>query len=246
MKVTVITVCRNSCRFIEEAICSVLSQDISDLEYVIIDGCSEDGTLEVIKSHAKLDSRIRYWSECGRGISHAMNLGLSRASGEIIAFLHSDDYYHEKDTLSRVVDAFESSPGAIWLTGGIREVDVDNREIRSLRVRQFSSKRLLRNNIIFHPATFVRHQILLDSGGFDETLQYAMDYDLWLRLSTHSAPVLLNNELACFRVHNGSISSTNRIEALQEEYLVRKRRIKGPVESIFHALYQKYRLFVEK
>lgn len=246
MKISVITICLNCREHIGQALASVQEQDYLDLEQIVVDGGSTDGTLEVIREFATRTVGLHWVSGLDAGISDAMNKGLKLATGDIVGFLHADDFYPDKGVVSAVVEKFAKSSGAVWITGGLLEVDSNGRVIRTLPVRRFSRRRLLRNNIIYHPATFVRRESLAREGGFDESLRYAMDYDLWLKLSIHSDPVLLNKELACFRVHNGSISSANRLDALKEEYLVRKRRIKGPVEFLFHNLYQKYRLFIEK
>lgn len=245
MKVTVITVCRNSEAFISEAIGSVLGQDVADLEYLIIDGGSTDATLDIVQEYAA-DSRLRWWSAPDNGISQAMNLGLCRACGDIVAFLHSDDCYTDSGVLSRVVEAFSSTGHPLWVTGGIQEIDGMGSVVRELPVRRFSRRRLLRNNIMYHPATFVRRETLIDAGGFDEGLRYAMDYDLWLRLAVHSAPALITQLLACFRVHPGSISSVNRLAALDEEYIVRKRYLTGDFSLCVHASYQYLRRIYER
>jgi glycosyltransferase involved in cell wall biosynthesis len=245
MKVSVITICLNCREYIDQALASVCKQNYPDLELIIVDGGSSDGTLDIVKAFAAGTSRIRWISEPDRGIGNALNKGVELASGDVIGCLNADDYYTDETVISQVAGAF-MNPDVLWVTGGIREVDNRGNYLRTLAVRRFSRRRLLRNNIIFHPATFVRRTAICDMGGFDESLKYAMDYDLWLRLSTLSVPVPINKELACFRVHSGSISSANRIEALHEEYLVRNRHLSGPVESLFHALYQKYRVFVEK
>ena len=238
MKVTVITVNLNGNRFLRGAISSVLLQQSVDLEYLIIDGGSTDGSLETIAEAAAGDARIRWVSEKDSGISDAMNKGVALSSGEIIGFLHADDFYHRNDILSTVTGLMEDHPEALWCTGGLREVGKGDRVLREHDVRRFSRRRLLRNNIIFHPATFVRRKFLLEAGGFDESLQYTMDYDLWLRISAAASPVEVNCHLASFRVHAGSISSKNRLAALDEEYQVRMRYLNGAVASCAHALYQ--------
>lgn len=238
MKVTIVTVCLNSRTFIEEAIRSVLQQDCSDLEYLILDGGSSDGTTEIVEDFARRDARIRWWSALDQGISHAMNRGLRRATGDIIAFLHADDFYSDRKAVATMLEEFAASPAATWATGGIREVDVAGREVRVLPVRRFSRQRLLRNNIIYHPATFIRRESLSSVGGFDEMLNYAMDYDLWLRLSALAKPMSIERTIACFRVHAGSISSVNRLAALDEEYAVRKRYLRGSFALCVHAGYQ--------
>jgi GT2 family glycosyltransferase len=170
-----------------------------------------------------------------------MNKGLSLATGEVVAFLHADDSYSAPDALSCAVAALDANPARVWVTGGICEMADAGTLLRRISVRRFSSRRLLRNNIILHPATFVRREAIQWVGGFDPFLRYAMDYDLWLRLAALGPPVGINRILANFRVHEGSLSSANRVAALSEEYQVRRRYLRGPVARAGHACYHLWR-----
>ncbi|HKJ63072.1 MAG TPA: hypothetical protein VKA94_13950, partial [Hyphomicrobiales bacterium] len=125
-----------------------------------------------------------------------------------------------------------------WLTAGIREIAADGRIVRDLPVRRYSWSRLLRNNTLFHPATFVRRETLTSIGGFDPELHYAMDYDLWLRLAQLAPPLVLGKIVTNFRVHPGSRSTAQRLKALDEEYLVRQRYLSGPLERWLSRFYQ--------
>ncbi|RMF44784.1 MAG: hypothetical protein D6751_08500 [Deltaproteobacteria bacterium] len=121
------------------------------------------------------------------------------------------------------MDGFRRNPGAAWLTGGMNLVDQNGRQRRYLPPYRYSFRRLVRCNIIFHPATFVRLDTFRRLGMFDRGLKFAMDYDLWLRLAEQTAPVVLDRPLASFRVHAGSRSMTRADLAFAEEFLVRKR-----------------------
>lgn len=221
MKLSIITVCLNSRRFIGETIESVLSQDYGDVEHVIVDGGSTDGTLDLIRRYAADDERVVWVSENDRGISDAMNKGVAMASGEIVAHLNSDDYYAHPGVLSRVADRFHADAGCDWLTAGLTFVDERRLPLRDVRVRRYSFRRLLRGNIILHPATFIRRSVFRGVGGFDLSLRYCMDYDLFLRLGRKSSPCLLDQQLACFRVHPESRSVVHAVQAHAEEYQVR-------------------------
>jgi glycosyltransferase involved in cell wall biosynthesis len=236
----------NAERYLAEAMRSVLGQDCPDLEYLLVDGGSSDRTQEIIRDFADDDCRVKWLVEPKPGIAHAMNRGIQMAKGDLIAFLHADDRYHGMTTLARVSALFQNRPDALWVTGGLREIDADGAKIRDLPARRFTKSRLLRNNIIYHPATFIRSVAIRDVGGFDEGLRYAMDYDLWLRLAEISAPCICHEPLAEFRVHAGSLSSAQRDKAMQEEYLVRQRYLgRGPVR-LSHACYQWLRLHCQK
>lgn len=246
MKISVVTICLNGEEHLAEALQSVVDQDFGHLECLVIDGGSRDGSVAIIRDFAVKCPALRWWSEPDNGISDAMNLGLERATGEWVAFLHADDSYIGPSVLSEVARIIKAHPKACWLTAGIREVDAKGQLVRNLAVRRYSRSRLLRNNILYHPATFVRRQTLMGLGGFDTSLQYAMDYDLWLRLANIAPPVVIDKILTNFRVHPGSRSSAQRLMALDEEYQVRTRYLEGPYEILLHRVYQKLRRALEK
>ncbi len=221
MKLSIITVCLNSRRFIAETIESVLSQDYHDVEHVIVDGGSTDGTVELIRSYAANDARIVWTSESDRGISDAMNKGVLMASGDVIVHLNSDDYFADANVLARVASRFNAEKKSNWLTAGLTFVNANRSLLKNVRVRRYSFRRLLRGNIVLHPATFIRRSVFLDAGGFDVSLHFCMDYDLFLRLGSKSQPCLLDQQLTCFRVHPESRSVVRSAQAHAEEFQVR-------------------------
>jgi glycosyltransferase involved in cell wall biosynthesis len=222
MKITIVTVNLNGNRFLAQAIDSVLRQDYPELEHIIIDGGSTDGSIVTIEKAASRDHRISWTSGPDQGIADAMNRGIDLASGDVIGFLHSDDCYPSSDVITAVAAGFEENTDAVWLTGGVDYINAQGHCFRRFPVRSYSHNRLIRSNQLFHPATFVRTDILRQNQ-FDQDLKLAMDYDLWLRIGSLSAPVLLNRSLACFRVHDGSCSVRHADAALVEEYAIRRR-----------------------
>lgn len=244
MKISVITVCLNADAYIGKALSSVAEQSWHDVEHIVVDGGSIDGTLQIIENVATQSTRLRFSSETDSGISDAMNKGLALATGDLVAFLHADDFYPHKEVLQQVAEQFIKHPTVDWLTGGIHHVDQQGNIIRSFQVRRWTYRRLLRGNIIFHPATFVRRQILLDIGGFDTGLRYAMDYDLWLKLGKLSAPHLFEQPLACFRIHSGSCSVSQVNAAFREEFAVRCRYLADrPIQKFLHTVYFALKFF---
>jgi glycosyltransferase involved in cell wall biosynthesis len=220
-KITVITVCLNCCKFIAQAIESVQAQSYDVVEHVIIDGGSTDATLDIVRKYALRSAQLHWISEPDRGIAHAMNKGVALASGEIIGFLHADDLFPHGDVLANVVAVFDGHPMATWATGGLRIVDGKGSLLKEIAPRRYSFRRLLRNNIIMHPSTFIRRQALVEAGVFDERYHYAMDYHLWLRLAEQSEPLIIDSALACWRAHVDSLSTVYADAALTEEYLIR-------------------------
>ena len=246
VKVSVITVCLNAAGYISQTLKSILSQDYRNLECIVVDGGSTDGTIEIIRAMTEEDDRIHWQTGSDAGISDAMNRGVERATGEIIAHLHADDFYATNSVIATVVGQFDRHPEVMWATGGIREIDESGCSIRDIPVRHYSARRLLRNNVILHPATFVRQSAFEAVGGFDTGLKYSMDYDMWLRLAKIGPPVVIDQILTCFRVHSGSLSSVNRISAFEEEYQVRQRYLGHRFSRGLHSLYQLYRQGREK
>ena len=226
MKVTVVTINLDGNRFLPAAIDSVLSQDYGSLEYLLIDGGSTDGSQATIKAAAARDQRVSWVSGADGGISAAMNKGVAMATGDIVGFLHSDDCYPAPDVLATVAGAFAAAPEARWLTGGVALINAGGVRFRELPVRRYSYPRLVRSNILFHPATFVRTSVLRGQP-FRTDLRLAMDYDLWLRLGQLGDPLLVDRSLASFRVHEGSRSVQSADAALDEEFAVRCRHLRA-------------------
>jgi glycosyltransferase involved in cell wall biosynthesis len=221
MKFSIITICLNSEKLIEQTIRSVIDQEYPKIEYIIVDGGSTDGTVGIIRGYAETDSRIKWVSEPDGGISDAMNKGVRMATGKFIAHLHSDEYYLDSQVLVDVASHLSKEPEAAWLTAGFHFVDESGRFVREIKVRRYSYRRLVRGNIILHPATFVRRDTFNDVGGFDLSVRYCMDYDLWLRIGAISDPIILKKSLAAFRVHPGSRSIADAGLAYAEEFKVR-------------------------
>jgi len=232
MKVSIITVCLNAAPFIDQTITSVLGQDYPDIEYIIVDGGSSDGTIDILRKYAG-DKRLQWCSGPDRGISDAMNKGANQAAGDILAFINADDYYPHPGVISRVVECFLKNPDSVWLTGGFDFVASDGVTLRSFRVRRYSFRRLVRGNILQHPSTFVRRDVFQSVGGYDDTLRYCMDYDLFLRFGEIAPPYLLDEKLSCFRVHPDSRTMAESGHSYAEEFLVKSRFLRSRGKCLF-------------
>jgi glycosyltransferase involved in cell wall biosynthesis len=214
---SIITCTWNSASYLDQSIASVLAQDYPHIEYIFVDGGSTDSTLK--KIHA-LQRPYRLIENIRGGISNAMNEGARAATGDVIAHLHSDDYYLKPTVLSTVARHLEST-GRKWLFGRIVN-DIDGTlHPEKFVCPRYSHSRLLASNFIPHPATFVRRELFEKVGGFNTNLKYAMDYDLWLRLAYYGDPVQLDEPLAAFREHEGSLSTRDQLPAFEEDYRVR-------------------------
>lgn len=219
LKFSIITCTWNSAAWLDACIASVLGQQYPEIEMIFVDGGSDDGTLDKIRA---LPRRYRLLENVRGGISCAMNEGLRVATGDVVAYLHSDDYYLRSDVLSLVARHLEQSRRG-WLFGRVVN-DLGGRwHAEGYRAPRFSRQTLLARNFIPHPATFVRRELLNRVRGFDPNLRYAMDYDLWLKLARIGRPCQLDLPLAAFRVHDGSLSTRDRLPAMEEDFQVRLR-----------------------
>jgi glycosyltransferase involved in cell wall biosynthesis len=230
---SIITCTWNSAAFLGESIASVLNQDYPHIEYIFVDGGSTDGTLEQI--HA-LQRPYRLIENVRGGVSRAMNEGMRAATGDVIAHLHSDDYYLRPDVISFVAQHLERS-GRGWLFGRTMALIGGKLYPDNYVAPRYSYRKLLRGNFIPHPATFVRKDFMERAGGFDTNLKYAMDYDLFIKLARLGDPVQLDEPLTAFREHEGSLSSSTRtrLAAMAEDLRVRMAYTSAnPIERAAH------------
>lgn len=238
MKISVITPSFNQVGFIRQTIESVLSQGLGDkLEYIVVDGGSTDGTLDILREY---EGRLKWVSGPDRGQADAVNKGISMATGDIIGWLNSDDLY-EDGALEKVLQAFGQDPGCSWLYGKCRIIDRDGREImkwitryKNRSLRRFSLERLMRENFVSQPAVFFRKELFEKVGPLDLTLNYALDYDLWLRFGLQSPACVADEYLSRFRRHGASKSETGTREQFREEYEVCLRYGPSRYSRIMH------------
>lgn len=236
---SIITCAWNSEPYIAQCLRSVASQTYPHIEQVFVDGGSTDGTLERIRA---VGGTSRWATNVRGGISHAMNEGVRMAQGDVVAHLHGDDYYLADDVIAVVADTMRRT-GARWLFARIAS-DIDGQIVLpSWTMPHYSRQRLLGRNFIAHPATFVRRDLFAQAGGFDTQLRYAMDYDLWLRISRLAEPVYLDRHLTAFRRHAGSASTANALVAFKEDHQVRRRYVAGSLSRSRHDLVHLWRRF---
>jgi glycosyltransferase involved in cell wall biosynthesis len=207
-RITIITPVRNAVATLPAALESVRTQDHPGVEHIVVDGGSTDGTLEVLERA----EGVRWISEPDDGLAHALNKGIAMATGDIVGELNADDVYLP-GALKAVAEAFTAHPDAEWLTGRCPIIDASSREIRkpitaykNALLRRYSLRLYLTQNFISAPATFFRADALRAVRGFDERYRISVDYDVQLKLARRGDPIVLDRDLAAFRMAEGSLS----------------------------------------
>jgi glycosyltransferase involved in cell wall biosynthesis len=196
--VSIVTPSFNQSAYLEQTIRSVLEQDYPDIEYIVIDGASTDGSVDIIK---KYSPRLAYWiSEKDSGQADAINKGMRRAKGDIVAWLNSDDYYLP-GAIQSAVAAFESNPQTVMVYGNMLAVDQTGQTINQLHYRQLTLEDLLCFQIIGQPAVFMRRAAFEKAGGLDLNFHFMLDHQLWIKLAAQGQIVHINQTWAAARYH---------------------------------------------
>ncbi len=222
--VSIVTPSLNQCAFVERTLESVLSQSGDfDLEYLVQDGGSTDGTREVLERYRDSVSLV---VERDTGQADAVNRGLSRARGDILGWVNSDDLLRP-DAIQSVVEAFGANPSASWIHGRCDIVDGQDRIIRrpvaaykDFRARRHRIEQLLVENYVSQTTVFWRRSLQDRVGTLDGSLRYTFDYDLWLRFSRIAPPLFLERTQAAFRLYPTSKSGSSFEAQFAEDYEV--------------------------
>ncbi|HXF86582.1 MAG TPA: glycosyltransferase family 2 protein [Anaerolineales bacterium] len=197
--VSIVTPSFNQARYIEATIQSVLSQDYPRIEYLIVDGGSTDGTVDIIR---KYESKLAWWvSEQDKGQTDAINKGFARANGEILAWLNSDDTY-EPGAVSAAVRYLQEHPEIGMVYGDCNYINEEGRVIGKFPAAQ-TNYVLLRRGYVHIPqqTTFFRADLWKQVGPLDPSFYFAMDYDLWTRIAARSEIKYVPQTWANFRLH---------------------------------------------
>jgi len=235
MKISVITSVYNNAETIAEAIESVLSQTYDDIEYIVVDGASTDGTVEVIGRYA--DRITTFVSEPDAGIYDGLNKGISLATGDAVGFLHSDDLFEDEHVVARIAEAFEQH-GVESIYGDLTYVRKEDtsRVVRYWKSGSYSFARLKRGWMPPHPTFYVKREVYEKFGGFDTGFMIAADYDSVLRflgrekISTHYIPEVLVK----MRVGGASNKSLkNLLQKSREDLRAMKKNGVGHAGSLF-------------
>jgi glycosyltransferase involved in cell wall biosynthesis len=206
-RVSIITPSYNQAAFLRQTLRSVLNQDHPELEYLVVDGGSSDGSIEIIKEHSR---RLAWWvSEPDSGQADAINKGFAHAHGEIAAWLNSDDFYLP-GAVSAAVRVFEAHPEVVLVYGNMQAVDETDSLINTLSYDQLTLEDLLCFQIIGQPAAFMRRTAVEAVGGLHTGFHLLLDHQLWIRLARLGPILHVDQTWAAARYHAGA---KNRAQA---------------------------------
>ena len=196
--VSIVTPSFNQARFLEYTLRSVLEQDYPNIEYLVVDGASTDGSLEIIKKYEK---KLAWWvSEKDRGQAEAINKGLRKAKGEYIAWLNSDDMY-ARGAVRKAVGALQAEPALGMVFSNVFSIDADNQIFNTMRYSAYGLVDLMAFNIIGQPGVFMRRAALEQAGYMDLNYHYLLDHQLWLRIASKAPIRYVDDYFAAARFH---------------------------------------------
>lgn len=213
MKVSIITPSYNQGQFIERTLQSVASQTGAVIEHVVFDGGSADNTVEVLRNFSP---PVRWVSKKDKGQTDAVNQGIRATDGEIIGWLNSDDIYYP-GAVARVVEYFDRHPEIDVVYGMADHIDLDDKAFESYPTEPWDFKRLQETCFICQPALFFRRRVVVQHGLLDESLNYCMDYEFWLRLGKAGARFgYLEEKLAGSRLYADNKTLGARVKVHKE------------------------------
>ena len=220
MKISIVTPSYNQGAYIRKTIDSILSHEGDfELEYRVIDGASTDDTVEILKSYG---DRLAWTSEKDRGQVDAINKGLDIATGDIIAWINSDDLLLP-GALAKIVAAFRAHPAAEWVHGRCTIIDENDREVRKwvsaykhYRCVHHSFANFLTEDYVSQMTCFWRKSMQDEVGLVDPSIKYAFDYEFFLRFAKRGDPIYIEDPIACFRWYPESKSGGGFVTQMRE------------------------------
>lgn len=237
---SIITCTYNSGKYVSKNIESVKKQTYKGFEHIFVDGLSKDKTLIFINNYKKqFSSKVKLIKRKPKGISNAMNEGVTKVSGEYLVILHSDDSFYSKDTLQKVFEYLKVKGFPDWIYGKINVTEENGKSIGvfpSRRIYRFLPSAILKYfSIIPHQAVFIRKSVFKKFGNFDETLSSAMDIDLWLRIFNKTKYKFFDEVISNFTVRKDAQSSSlaKKHENDKNILKVEKRYLNGLEMLIF-------------
>ena len=235
MKVSVITVCYNRKATIEQSIKSVLDQDYPNIEYIVVDGNSSDGTQEIIKSYS--DKITKYVSEPDRGMYDAINKGLAIATGDIVGLMHSDDVFFDETVISKIVAVFNknSNTDAVYGDGIYVTNDAEQKIVRNRIGGAYDYKKIKAGWLPLHPTVYIKRSIIEKYGSYNLDFKIASDTEFLLRyLYKYKINIYyLNAYIVKMRMGGLSTNYKRAFEVLREDYNIYKFHELSGARAVF-------------
>ena len=222
--------------FLERTLLSILSQDYPEIEVIVKDGGSTDGSIDILQRY---QNQIQWSSQPDRGQADAINNGLRQARGDFLCYLNSDDVFYP-GTLRKVADYFAAHPETEIVYGMADYIDEEDRMVGPYPVEPWNYSKLLETCFICQPACFWRRSIMERFAGFDESLQYVMDYDYWLRVGAKCSFGFFEEKLAGSRCHKAAKSFAAATAAQQEGIKLLKRYHDGRIPARWLIAYARH------
>lgn len=238
LKISILTPSYNQGVFIEKNILSVINQNYSNFEHIIIDGGSTDNTLQVLKRYPHL----KWISEKDKGQADALRKGLEIATGDIIGWINSDDYF-ENEIFEEVCVEFQNNE-IKWIVGNLKFTYFGkDKEIYS-RSPEVNYTNLIKNpDIVRQQSAFYRREFVIENGGFSPEFYMVMDFDLWIRLSKVSSPKMADKLFAYFVLHPEQKTSPKNILRQTKEILLIYTNEKVPFKYHLLLKFKKYKSY---
>jgi len=229
MKLSIITIVYNNADYIEDCIQSIISQDFNNIEYIVIDGGSTDGTQQIIEKYR--DRISAYISEKDNGLYEALNKGVRCATGDVVGVLHSDDLFFEKNTLTKIANVFsETNADIVYANGQYVEAKNVTKIKRIYKAKPFKQNYLKFGWIPLHTTMYIRREVFEKFGLYDETFSIAGDYEISLRwfLNDEIKKVFLDEWVVKMRL--GGISTSMNLQkkkSWEDFQIIRKYKLWG-------------------
>ncbi|CEG13852.1 putative Glycosyl transferase family protein [groundwater metagenome] len=244
MKFSIIIPTYNCGQYIRNAIDSILNQPYKNKDLIVIDGGSNDNTIEILKSY---EEKIKWISEKDNGQADAINKGFKIATGEIVAWLNADDYY-EPDIFNDVVREFKKDSNIVLVYGKCRSVFKGNSKV-DVPPQNITAEKMIQNgNFVYQPSSFYRLETIKKINYLDDKLNYWMEYDLFIKLLKNGDSTYVDKILSNFTVREDQKSNSKNILKMDKELLNINRKYGGGYlsKTLFSNIYHRLIYFFRK
>jgi glycosyltransferase involved in cell wall biosynthesis len=229
-KISVVIPSYNKVRYIKKTLTSIFSQNYDNFEVIVQDGGSTDGTLEIIKEYALNHRKKLIWeSKKDGGQLDAINKGMKKTSGELISFINADDMY-QPNAFKYLSQAYQKNPGSQWFAGRGIVINENDLEIagpitayKNFLLSMSSYPVLLITNYLMQPSVFIKREAYQKYGPFTGTRDFVMEYDMWLKLGKKNMPIIIEKNIAKFRIEATTKTKTMFDKLLSEDEKILKK-----------------------